>query len=78
VLAGKRIRFDHGHLAIAAGFHHAQGVRVYSSENCGLLSENCESILERKNRFNENGALVQINALAGWRYFAVGAGLEVV
>lgn len=79
ILIGKRLRWKHGHLSFATGLHHAHGVRIYSSETCGMYFEtDCAQIIERKYRFSEYGPLIQLDALAGWPYFGFGFGLEAL
>jgi hypothetical protein len=78
ILAGKRRRWSHGHLSLAAGINHAQGVRIRSHDTCQALFTGCEQTVEGKERFRDFGPVLQIAALTGWRYFGIGAGIEVL
>jgi hypothetical protein len=78
ILAGRRKRWRHGHISLAAGLNHAQGVRIQSHDTCASFFRGCEQIVDRKEPFREFGPVLEIEALTGWRYFGVGAGIEVL
>ncbi len=78
VLAGKRKRWNHAHLSLAAGINHAQGVRIRSHDSCETLFTGCKQTVDGKERFRGFAPILEIEALTGWRWFALGGGISVL